>query len=357
MRLHENRHISFFLNILYILFFSLAGYFFFKYVLRLLIPLIIAYLLSQIITRPVNWLSRKTVVPRKLWAALCTLLCVSIAGMLVSFIIYRLVFEGAQLINSLPALLATLPDKIRQAQEFFDSFAHHLPESMLGAPLFDLETWLSSISLPQIDVMGVWSSLSRAISTVPGALITVVFVFVATYFLTSERIAINAFIHRQLSSRTIIAIERTKSFLYESVFKWVRAQGILISITSLELLLGFVLMGQPYALVLAIIIAIVDALPILGVGTVLLPWAVVCLFTGSFRMAASLCVLYGVVLVVRNSIEPRIVGGQLGLHPFVTLLCLYFGYRLGGFAGMFIVPVVVLVLIKLHEWDYIKLWK
>lgn len=357
MRLHENKHISFFLSILYILFFALTGYFFFKYAFRLLIPLLIAYLLSQIITKPVNWLSRKTIVPRKIWAMLCTLLCVTVVGSLVSFIVYRIVYEGAQLVNALPGLLESLPEKLSQAQEFFDNFAHRLPQSMMSAPLFDLETWLSSLSFPQIDVSTVWSSLSRAISSVPGALITIVFVFVGTYFLTSDRLAINAFIHRQLSANAIVAIGRTKSFLYDSIFKWLRAQGILIGITFCELLLGFTIIRQPYALVLALIIAIVDALPILGVGTVLLPWAVVCLFSGEFRMAASLCILYGVVLIVRNSVEPRIVGGQLGLHPFVTLLCIYFGYRLAGFAGMFLVPVLVLVLIKLHEWDYIKIWK
>ncbi len=357
MQLHENRHVNFFLSLLYVLFFAFAGYFFFKYVFRLLIPLIIAYLLSQIITRPVNWLARRTVIPRKIWAILCTLLCVSVAGSLVSLIVYRIVYEGAQLINALPQLLDSLPEKTSRAQEFFDSFTHYLPESMVGAPLFNLETWLSSLSLPQIDVAAVWSSLSRAISSVPGALITIVFIFVATYFLTSDRIAINAFIHRQLSANAIIAIGRIKSFLYESVFKWMRAQGILIGITFCELLIGFLLIGQPYALVLALLIAIVDALPILGVGTALLPWAVVCLFSSEFRMAASLCILYGVILIVRNSIEPHIVGGQLGLHPFVTLLCIYFGYRAAGFAGMFITPVFVLVLIKLHEWDYIKIWK
>ena len=132
---------------------------------------------------------------------------------------------------------------------------------------------------------------------------------------------------------------------------------MIISITFFELLAGFFLMRQPYALVLALLIAIVDALPILGVGTVLVPWAVICLFSGETGMAISLCVLYGVILVVRNVVEPRIVGGQLGLHPFVALLCIYFGYRIAGFAGMFVLPVLVLVLIKLHEWEYIKIWK
>lgn len=357
MRLHENRHINFFLTLLYILVIALAGYVFFKYIFRLLIPLLIAYLLSQLIIRPVNWLSSHTIIPRQAWSALCTLLCVTAVGSLLVFVIYQIVYEGVQLFNSLPAVLAALPDKLEHVRQFIDRLLAYLPDFMASAPLFDLETWLSSLSLPQIDVGAVWSSLTHAVSSIPGILITVVFVFVSTYFLTSDRLTINAFIHRQLSAGAIVALGRTKSFLSESLLKWLRAQAMIISITFFELLAGFFLMRQPYALVLALLIAIVDALPILGVGTVLVPWAVICLFSGETGMAISLCVLYGVILVVRNVVEPRIVGGQLGLHPFVALLCIYFGYRIAGFAGMFVLPVLVLVLIKLHEWEYIRIWK
>lgn len=357
MRLHENRHINFFLTLLYIFVIALAGYLFFKYIFSLLIPLFAAYLLSQMIMKPVGWLARHTVVPRQAWSVLCTLLCVTAVGSLLAFVIYQIVYEGVQLFNSLPAILAVLSDKLDSLRQFADQLLGRLPDFLAAAPLFDLETWLASLSLPQIDVGAVWSSLTHAVSSIPGILITVVFVFVSTYFLTSDRLTINAFIHRQLSADAIVMLARIRQFLYESLFKWLRAQAMIIGITFLELLIGFLLMRQPYALVLALLIAIVDAFPVLGVGTVLIPWAAVCLFSGEIGMAAGLCALYGVILVVRNVIEPRIVGGQLGLHPFVSLLCLYFGYRIAGFAGMFIAPVLVLVLIKLHEWEYIRLWK
>ncbi len=357
MRLHENKHVSFFLCVLYIILFAGAGYLFFRHLFPLLLPLLAAYVLAQIISRPLDWLSEKTPVPRKALALVLTLLCVTTAGALVGFVLYRAVVEISQLAYSLPGFLEGLPEKLSGVQAFLSRLAARLPGFMSDAPLFDVRSWLSSLSLPQIDVGVLWARLSQMMSSFPGAMFTVIFIFVSTYFLACERVAINAFLHRQMSARAIIAVERTRLFLHESLFKWLKAQGILISITFLQLLAGFLLMRQPYALVLAFVIAAVDALPILGTGTVLVPWAAVCLLTGDVRQGVSLAVLFAVLIAVRNVVEPRIVGGQLGLDPFVALLCLYFGFRLAGVGGMFALPVLMLILLKLHEWEYIKIWK
>ena len=116
------------------------------------------------------------------------------------------------------------------------------------------------------------------------------------------------------------------------------------------------LLKQPYAFPLAAAISIVDALPILGVGTVLIPWSFFCLLTGSFEKALWLIGIYVLVLCVRNSLEPKIVGEKIGLNPFVTLLSLYVGFRLGGFFGMVFIPVAVLSILHLQELGYIQLW-
>lgn len=357
MRLHENKHVSFFLCVLYIILFAGAGYLFFKTLFPLLLPLLVAYVLAQVISRPLDWLGEKTPVPRKALALALTLLCVTAAGGAVGFVLYRIVYEVSQLLYNLPGFLESLPEKLSGVQALLSRLAGRLPGFMADAPLFDVQSWLSSLSLPQVDIGALWAKLSQMMASFPGALFTVIFVFVSTYFMASERVAINAFLHRQMSAKVIVAVERTRLFLHESLFKWLKAQGILIGITFLQLLAGFLLMRQPYALVLAIVIAAVDALPILGTGTVLIPWAAVCLLTGDVRQGVSLAVLFAVLIAVRNVIEPRIVGGQLGLNPFVALLCLYFGFRLAGVGGMFALPVLMLVLLKLHEWEYIKIWK
>lgn len=359
MKLHENRHINFFLKLLYALVAVCAGYIFLKYLLGWCIPLILAFLLSQLIIRPVNWLSRKTVVPRGVWSGLCTLLCVTLVGTLVYLIISRLVYETVGFFNGLPSMLAQLPKLTEGLKHTLDEFVAGLPAFLREAPIFRLELSdvIASIKLPQISASAVWSSLSWAVSSVPGALLTTVFIFVSTFFLTSQRTQIVTFLKRQMSPAMQVASKRIYDFIFSSLFGWLRAQSLLISITFCELSVGFFIMRQPYILLLALIIAIIDALPILGVGTVLIPWALISLFLGNFTKALTLCILYAVILIVRNSIEPRVLGAQIGLNPFVTLLCLYFGYRLAGFAGMFILPVSVLCIVKLKEWNYLHLWR
>ena len=94
-----------------------------------------------------------------------------------------------------------------------------------------------------------------------------------------------------------------------------------------------------------------------GAGTVLIPWALITLILGNFKLAISLAVLYAVILVVRNLVEPHVVAHQIGLHPLVTLMGICVGFRMFGFMGMFIVPLILLCIVKLNEWGYIRLWE
>lgn len=357
MTLHPNRYINILLKLLFAAVIAGAGYLLFKFGLPLLTPLILAYLFSCLIARPVNFLSRKKILPRKLASGVFTLLIVTLAGLLIWGLVTALISEGASFINALPDKLSQLSGQLDRYQSRLDTLIGKLPPALKGVEAFSLESWLKSLKLPQIDVGGIASSLWGAASSVPMVIITVVFVLMATYFLTAQREEIIGFVQKQLSADTFAAGKQLKEFLFNSVWKWVRAQLILICITFCVLSLGFVVIGQPYTLLLAMGIAVIDALPILGVGTVLLPWALFDLLTASYKHAIAMLLIYAVVLIVRNSVEPRIVGGQLGLHPFVTLLCLYFGFRLAGFLGMFLLPVTVLCLIKLREWGYLKLWR
>lgn len=357
MTLHGNKYLDFLLKMLFAAVVAAAVYLVFHYALPLLAPLIVAYLFSCMIARPVNFLSRKKILPRKLASAVFTLLIVTLAALLVWGLVSALVSEGSSLLDALPGKLAALSAKLDAYQSTLDKQIDKLPDGLRGVEAFSLESWLKSLQLPKIDVSGVASSLWGAASSVPMVILTVVFVLMATFFLTAQREEIIGFVQRQLPAGTFTAGRQLKEFLFNSVWKWIRAQLILICITFCVLTLGFVIIRQPYTLLLALCIAVIDALPILGVGTALIPWALYDLLTASYRHAIALLLIYAAVLIVRNSIEPRIVGGQLGLHPFVTLLCLYFGFRLAGFLGMFLLPVTVLCLIKLREWGYLKLWR
>ena len=123
------------------------------------------------------------------------------------------------------------------------------------------------------------------------------------------------------------------------------------------LLAGFFFLRIEGAVLLAAMIALLDALPLFGAGVALVPWALAELLLSNPSRAAGLALLFAVILAVRNGLEPHVVGRQIGLHPLVSLISFYLGWRLAGLAGMLLAPILVLILVKLQEWGYSRLWR
>lgn len=132
---------------------------------------------------------------------------------------------------------------------------------------------------------------------------------------------------------------------------WLRAQLKLSAVTFAIVLAGFFLLGVRYKLIMALLTALVDAVPLLGTGTVLLPWALVCVLSGEPVRAVGLLGVYVTALVVRSALEPRLVGRQLGLDPLISLMALYIGYRLWGFGGMILAPILTVTARELYLGD------
>lgn len=135
--------------------------------------------------------------------------------------------------------------------------------------------------------------------------------------------------------------------LRETAGQWLIAQVKLLGITYLILTLGFFLLGVEYAPVWALAVAAVDALPILGTGTILVPWSLVCLLQKEGGRALGLLGLYAATALSRSFLEPKLVGRQLGLDPLVTLIALYTGFRLWGLLGMFLMPMLAITVISM----------
>lgn len=124
---------------------------------------------------------------------------------------------------------------------------------------------------------------------------------------------------------------------------YIKAYLIILLITFCELFIGFSVLRVDYAFLLAAVIAVIDILPVLGVGTVLIPWATIAFIERNMRLGFGLLILYGVIVIVRQFAEPKIVGGTLGIHPLLTLAAMYLGFRLFGVAGMIIGPILALL--------------
>lgn len=128
-------------------------------------------------------------------------------------------------------------------------------------------------------------------------------------------------------------------------------------LTFLELTIGLYVLGIENALVIAFLIAIFDVLPVLGTGGIMIPWILICFLNNQIKTCVGLLILYLVITVIRNIIEPKIVGKQIGLHPLLMLLCMYLGAKLFGFLGIFILPILILILQNLNDNGILTIYK
>ena len=184
------------------------------------------------------------------------------------------------------------------------------------------------------------------LSQVPDSALILGTAIISSYMISVRLPRIKAWLRvkipRERIRKLLDGLRRVRSAL----FGWLKAQAKLMGITWLILTLGLIALRVPYAPLWATAVALVDAFPILGTGTVLLPWALVCFLQGDSIRAVGLLSVYGVITLTRSVLEPKLVGSHLGLDPLATLAALYAGYKLWGFGGMLVSPLLAVAVVQ-----------
>jgi len=195
-----------------------------------------------------------------------------------------------------------------------------------------------------LDVGGACSqALGRLLRATPRFLIGSIVCVMATFYLSADYGTLCERFLSLLPHAARARLLQLRGVAGTAVRRYLRAYLLLFVLTFLEVLVGLWILRQPYALLIALGVAVVDLLPVFGAGAVLLPWAILSLLFGAHQLGLGLLILYGVMTIVRQIAEPHVVGGSLGLHPFVTLLALFVGWALFGVFGMLIAPAVALL--------------
>ena len=203
-------------------------------------------------------------------------------------------------------------------------------------------------------MMGAASALLAKLPDVGLFLVTTV---LAVCFTGARYPAILSFLKRQLPPAWQGKCRKAARCFRSTVLKWLTAECLLILTTFAILLAGFVWMRLEYALLAAVFIALVDALPVLGTGTVLFPWALGCFLTGNTGRGLALLSLYAAGLLAHTLLEPRLLAGQADLPPVTALLAMYAGFQFMGVGGMVLFPIVLLLLKQFQDAGVIRLWK
>lgn len=329
-----------------------------RYLLRWLLPFLLALALAAAVEPVIAWCRRRMGLKRGFTAAVVTIAVTGAILALAAVIVWQLIRQKpGELLGQLPGLLAGLPGMTENLRQRLEDFCAACPQG--------LRSWLEEVpALLGTLAAGAAQRASGACITAAAALAAAlpgVFLFcgttaLAVFFTAGSYPRVMAFFRRQLGHRLDRA-RGVKANLLSTLGKWCRAQAILLGVTFCQLLAGFLLMGQRYALLLAAVTALVDALPVFGTGTVLLPWAAVCLLAGQAPRAVALAALYAVISAVRSLLEPKVMAAQAGLPPLAALAAMYAGFRALGVAGMILLPMALLFVKQLHDEGYVGLWK
>ena len=310
------------------------------------IPFIIAFILSSLIEPMINFMEKKIKIPRKIGTVISLLLVFSILGTILGLIISRLVKEIVNVYNQINEIFGSL-------QYFFDAIIQRVNNIYISLPKTIVDTidkyFADASSNVREWLAPLVSKITGFTLSLPQVLVFIVVTILASYFMASDKHKINLFLDRQFPVQWMERTREVLNKLFSALFGWLRAQIILMTVTFTDLTIAFLILRIENALLLALLIAVIDALPVFGVGTVLIPWSIIEIIAGNYQRGFSLLLLYIIVLVVRQLIEPKIVGQQIGIHPLLTLFAMYTGLQLMGVAGMIVGPVLMVIIKSVLE--------
>lgn len=309
------------------------------------IPFLIAFIISLLIEPLIRGIKKKTKLNRKMSAILTMLIVFSIIIGLLVWGITSLITEASDLLQGLNGYFDIAYEKIQTIIDEFDFEAIELPDEVKNIIQNSLSDFLGTLSEWLKNALG---KILNGITSIPTIGIYTVITILATYFICTDKIYILDQIEHHFPKLWVKRVSMHIRDIAKTLGKYLKAEVILIFISFAISLVGlyifhFVKMNVPYPLLMALAIAFVDALPILGSGTIMLPWAVISAINGDIGLAVALLVLWAIMSVVRQLIEPRIVGKQIGVHPIFTLIAMYTGYKFIGVFGMLLGPIVLII--------------
>ncbi len=323
----------------------------------ILAPFVISSVCAHFLSPPAGFLCEKLHFPK--WTAHIFVVLTFYAALFTAayILISRLVKELSGLSAYAEALRDSLPRYLEKAESFAADKLGFLSFSQEGTKYLadGFAAFLSSVT----EKLASFAShiLTDIIAFVPNFLISAAVTVIATCYFSADLSKIKRFLLFQLPDRAKVFFSACRVQFFSTTSKYLGAYLAISLLTFFELFSGLMLINHDYAFVLALGIALVDALPFVGCGIVLLPWSLFEWAFGSAGKAVALLVLYAVVAVVRQIAEPKIVGSFIGLYPLLTLFSVYTGAKLMGFFGIFLFPIAAITLKNLNDKGIIKLFK
>lgn len=343
-----------------------------------LFPFLAAFLAAVILQRPVNFITRKTPLKRGITSVIMVFLLLLAIIIPLALVILRIALEFRGFADYIRNFIENLPEFLAQLKISIADTVAFLPDGVEAKIMDSVNSLIEAIansgaaeagaeqaaasfdfSFLLTPLGGIWDTAKQ----IPTALVGVLVAIISCCFMTSDYPRLRAFIVRQLPEHRRSALGSTKQIVFSSFGKMAKAYLIIMFITFCEVFIGLNILkmtgvfSSSYVFVISLVTAIVDIVPVLGTGTILVPWMLFSFLVGDTGLGIGLLVMYVVITVIRQVVEPKLVAGQLGLPAFLTVIAMFLGVKLFGFIGLFLLPMTIILLKLLNDRGIIHLWK
>lgn len=359
LRMDTEKQRRFIINVLFYGILLAATIFVCRYGLKVMLPFVIAFLVALLLKPLIRFLNGKCRVNKSVAAIVVVVLFYATIGVLVTLLVVGLISSAKAFIIQLPTLYSTkIEPVIVRTFDALDSFAQRLaPDSAAAYDVVssritqELETVIAAYSKKLL------SGVTNYALSLPSFLLNALICVIATLFMAVDWTRLKEFVLLQLPEKAATLLKNVKRHLGATLWKYTKSYALILMITFAELALGFSIIGIKNAIPIAALVAMFDILPVVGSGMITLPWAIISLLTGQYLQALGLGVIYVVVIIVRNIMEPKIVGEEVGLHPVVTLSAMVIGTYLFGGIGLLGLPVALALVVRLDREGVIHVFK
>ncbi len=334
-----------------------------KYVVPLISPFIAAWIVALMLQPAINFIGKHTKIPR----GISTIVLLIILSGIIFFVGYITIKELLSELTSISDRITNFLEVLRKDENKVSELIEKI-NSLI--PIFDVSKVLTDywnnfdeniISLFQTIATSISSNimpfLTGTITFVADFFVVAIIFIIAIYYIAVDFKKISYFLSYQFGGETKKYILLVKNQFFSTMWKYIKAYAVIILITFSELLIAFSVLGVNYPYLVALITSLVDILPIIGTGTILVPWGIFLIISGNVFTGIGLLVTYIIVTIIRQIIEPKIIGSYIGMYPLITLIMMYAGLKAFGILGLFAFPIISIIIKNLNDSGTITLWK
>lgn len=342
------------LRLLFVLLFISVIVFFTTWIFSISYPFWIAALLVWMFYPIIRWLRRRVRFPNTLAVVTALLLGLSSLAGAVTGVVFLIIFGVRSISEFVPQWIESTS---RDLQLFFNESIFPVWQQLTGAmdsltpeQQNALNNGITTLGTQIAESFteggqGLTNTLTQIVIFVPASIVVLVFVFIAFYFIGKDWERIFNYMQTRTPNAVVKKAQAFKKMFQYRVFGFLRAQVLLMFIASFIVLIGLLILQVDNALTIALIVGVAEILPYLGSGTILIPWTLYMFFTGSISMGIGLAIVYGVTVLVRQAIEPKVLSTSMNLNALAVLISLFVGFQLFGVIGVFIGPFILVIMV------------